>query len=62
MVKLLESIHGQWLYQNVQVHDFIMGVNATLQKEELQRLIKDQLNLGGEGLEEADKYLLEINL
>ena len=39
-----------------------MGVNATLRKEELQRLIEDQLELGGEGLEEADKYLLEINL
>ena len=62
MVKFLESTHGQLLYRNVQVHDSIMGVNATLRKEELQRLIKDQLDLGGEGLEEADKYLLEINL
>ena len=62
VVKLLESTHGQWLYHNVQEHDSIMGVNATLRKEELQRLIKDQLDLGGEGLEEADKYLLEINL
>ena len=62
VVKLQESTHGQWLYRNVQVHDLIMGVNATLQKEELQRLIEAQLDLGGEGLEEADKYLLEINL
>ena len=62
VVKLLEATHGQWLYLNLQVHDSMMGVNATLRKEELQRLIEDQLDLGGEGLEEADKYLLEINL
>ena len=40
----------------------MMGVNATLRKEELQSLIEDQLELGEEGLEEEDKYLLEINL
>jgi len=62
VVKLLETTHGQWLYRNVQVHDTITGVNATLRKEELQRLIEEQIELGGEGLEEADKYLLEINL
>ena len=62
VVKLLETTHGQWLYPNVQVHDSMMGVNATLRKEELQSLIEDQLELGEEGLEEEDKYLLEINL
>ena len=38
------------------------GVKATLRKEELQQLIKEQIELGGEGLEEKYKYLLEINL
>ena len=45
VVKLLEITHGQWLYRNVQVHDSMMGVNATLRKEELQSLIEDQLEL-----------------
>ena len=62
VIKLLETTHGQWLYRNVQVHDTIMGVDATRRKEELQTLIEDQLELGGEGLEEDDKYLLEINV
>ena len=40
----------------------MMGVNATLKKEELQQLIEDDLELGEEGLEDEDKYLLEINM
>jgi hypothetical protein len=35
---------------------------ATARKEELQRAIEDELELGGEGLAEEDLYLLEINL
>ena len=31
-------------------------------KEELQKEIKDQIELGGSGLDEQDRYLLEINL
>ena len=62
VTKLLETTHGQWLYRNVQVHDSVTGVDATLRKEELQRLIEEQIELGGGGLEEEDKYLLEINL
>lgn len=62
VVKLLEVTHGQWLYRNVQVHDSITGTEATLRKEELQQLIEEQIELGGEGLEDNDKYLLEINL
>ena len=61
-IKLMEATHGQWLYRNIQTHDSITGTNATSRKEELQRLIKEQLDLGGDGLEEKDKYLLEINL
>ena len=62
VTKLLETTHGQWLYRNVQVHDSVTGVDATQRKEELQRLIEEQIELGGGGLEEEDKYLLEINL
>ena len=62
VVKLLEAAHGQWLYRNVQVYDSVTGAEATLRKEELQQLIEEQIELGGAGLEENDKYLLEINL
>ena len=62
VMKLLETTHRQCLYHNVQVHDYMMGVNATLRKDELQSLIEDQLELGEDGLEEEDKYPLEISL
>jgi hypothetical protein len=62
VVKLLEVTHGQWLYRNVHVHDTISGALATAKKEELQKAIEDELELGGEGLAEEDMYLLEINL
>ncbi len=61
-IKLMEVTHGQWLYRNVQVHDSTTGVLATQQKEKLQQLIEDQIELGGEGLDDDDKFLLEINL
>ena len=59
---MLEVTHGQWLYRNVIIHDATAGVEATARKEEIQRYIKDQLGLGGEGLDERDHYLLKINL
>jgi hypothetical protein len=62
VVKLLETTHGQWLYRNIQVHDAISGALSTAKKEELQKAIEDELELGGEGLAEEDLYLLEINL
>ena len=46
VVRLLETTHGQWLYRNVQVHDSATGVKATLRKEVLQQLIKEQIVLG----------------
>ncbi len=33
IVKLLEAMHGQWLYRNVQVHDAATGTLATKNKE-----------------------------
>ena len=62
VTRLLEVTHGQWLYRNVQVHDTTTGILATQRKEKLQKAIEDQLELGGSGLEEEDKWLLEINL
>jgi hypothetical protein len=62
VTKLLEATHGQWLYRNVHVHDTVAGVAATARKEEIQQFIEDQLDMGGEGLDERDKFLLEINL
>jgi hypothetical protein len=62
VTRLLEVTHGQWLYRNVHVHDFISGDIATKRKEEIKRDLDDLIELGGEGLEEEDLYLLEINL
>ena len=61
VTRLLEVTHGQWLYENVQVHDTTTGILATQRKEKLQKEIEDPI-LGGRGLEEEDKFLLEINL
>ncbi len=38
------------------------GTQATLRKEELQREIEKQLELGVTGLLEEDQWLIEINL
>ena len=62
VIKLLECTHGQWLYRNVVVHDAVLGAQATARKEELQTEIEEQRDLGGEGLQEEDEYLMEINL
>ena len=62
VIKLLATTHGQWLYQNIYVHDAISRSIATAKKEELQQVIKDELALGGKGLADKDLYLLEINL
>jgi hypothetical protein len=62
ILKLLETTHGQWLYWNVQVHNTIAGTQVTVQKEQIQREIKHQMELGASGLLQEDKYLMEINL
>jgi hypothetical protein len=61
-IKLLEITHGQWLYRNVVVHDAVGGLKAAQRKQDLQAEIERQIEQGGEGLDEQDKYLLEINL
>lgn len=57
---------AKWLYQNVQVYGLKTGPLATRRKEELQlqKLIKDKIELGREGVDDDDdgKFLLKINL
>ena len=44
------------------VHDTVSGLKAAERKEELQREIEDKIGLGGAGIDEQDRYLLDINL
>ena len=62
MTKFLEVTHGQWLYWNLLVDTLTTGILDTKQKEEIQRAIEDQLELGGAGQEKEDKFQLQINL
>lgn len=62
ITKLLEVTHGQWIYRILLIHDKIAGVLATQKKEELQREIQKQQELGDDRLDKADKFLLEIKL
>ena len=62
VIKLLEVVHGQWLYRNLVIHDAQMGLLQTWRKEDLQREIDKQLEEGGEGLLAEDQYLANINL
>ena len=62
ITKLLEVTHGQWLYQNIQVHDKVAGTLATLRKEEIQMEIEEQQALGSDGLLDEDCHLGECNL
>ena len=52
VIKLLEVTHGQWIFRNLMVHDSILGVLVTKDKEELQLAIEKQKELGGDGLAE----------
>jgi hypothetical protein len=60
ITKLLETTHGQWLYRNVHVHDVVARALATKKKEELRKLLEDQIETGGTGLDEEDMYLLRL--
>jgi hypothetical protein len=62
ITKLFEATHGQWLYRCIQIHDRLNGTQATLRKEELQREIESQQEMGMEGSMEEDQYLAEVNL
>ena len=60
--KLLEATHGVWIYRNITMHDKVSGLIVTKRKEQLIHEIEMQIELGGEGLEEKDKWMLEIDL
>ena len=62
VIKLLEVTHGQWIFRNLMVHDSISGILVTKDKGELQLAIEQQKELGGDGLAEHDKWMLEVNL
>ncbi len=62
ILRLLEATHGQWIYRNVQIHDDVARTQATLRKEEIQREIKEQMELGPTGLLAEDQWMLEVNL
>ena len=62
VVRLLEITHGQWLYRNVVVHDRTAGRLTLVRKERILVDIEEQQSIGGEGLLEEHKYLLEVNL
>ncbi len=40
IAKLLETMHNQWIYCNVVVHDRKLGAAATKRKEEIQMEIE----------------------
>ena len=60
--KLLEVTHGQWLYRNILIHDTVSGLKAVERKEDLQKAIEEEIEVGGPGLDKQDRYLLGINL
>jgi hypothetical protein len=60
--KLLEATHGQWIYQNIQIHDSIPGTQVTLRKEAIHCKIEKQMEMGKEGLLEKDHWMMEVNL
>ena len=59
---LMQNTHGQWLYRNVQIHDMVLGTQAALRKEAIQKEIEEQMELGDAGLLEEDNWVLEVNL
>ena len=61
-IKLLKITHSQWLYRNVVLHDAVGGLKVAQGKQELHTEIEQQIELRGKGLDEQDRYLLEINL
>ena len=63
VIKLLEATHGQWIYRCIQTHDNISGTIATARKEEIQKEIEAQQEMGiGDDWEREDRYLAEVNL
>jgi hypothetical protein len=57
-----DTLDGQWLYQNVQIHNKVAGLRVTLRKKAIQWKIEEQMDQGGERLLDEDQWLLEVNL
>lgn len=62
IIRLLECTHGQWIYRNVVVYDRTCGAVQTARKEQIREEMRRHMELGESGLDEEDRYLLEINL
>jgi hypothetical protein len=62
VVRLLEVTHGQWIYRNIQVHDQQQGTLRTLEKEQLQWEIEEEIGLGFEGFLAMDRSLADVRL
>jgi hypothetical protein len=62
ILKLLDATNRQWIYRNIQIHNLVAGMQATLQKEAIQQEIEGQLELGVAGLLEEDCWMLWVNL
>jgi hypothetical protein len=63
ILKLLEATHGQWIYRNVQIYDEVAGTRTTQKKEDRQRDIEEQMDMGKAGLLEEDHcWMMEVNL
>ena len=62
ITKLLEITHGQWFFQNIQLHDKVSGLAATEHKEEIQRQIEEQQATGFSNFLEEDGFLGKCNL
>jgi hypothetical protein len=60
--KLLEATHGIWIYRNLAMHHKTSGLLATQEKEQLFQDIENQIERGGDGLAEHDKWMLEIDI
>jgi hypothetical protein len=58
---LLQTMHTQWIYCCILVHDRSTGTLISANKEELLKEIEHQLSLGPEGLDEQDQFLLKCN-
>jgi hypothetical protein len=61
IMQLLQVTHTQWIYRCVLVHDCMTCTLILVHKEELLKEVKDQLNIGPDGLDEQDRFLLECN-
>jgi hypothetical protein len=46
----------------VQIHDNVAGTWVTLRKEEIQRDIEEQMEMGTTGLLKEDQWMMEVNL